>query len=223
MITQKERPYQMSRLSYSFIATSTLEKSLKAGLQNSLSYLSKKEKSTEKAVPQKEFQSMLSEQEYAATWGWTEKIADALILKDEETNEQLAMQEVNLSVSLSKSIVCTSMVAFDGTIKELISNGDYAIKISGAIVSTDRDAYGNESNVFSGSDQYPEEGVRALLRMCTAQRNLLATSDFLQLFNINCIVIQNLELPQAIGGSSRQEFLISAVSDIPYTIKREEV
>ena len=230
MITSKDRPYKMGQQNYAFVADSTKENSLKIKMYEHVPELMEKlkkqfskTKNDRESVEQQSIRSTLYEQENAAAWGWSEQVVDELILKDEETGEELAMQEVSLGVSLSKEIVSTPMVAYDGTIKELITNGDYSINISGAIVSTGRDALGNETNAFSGSDKYPEEGVRALLRMCTAQRSLRATSDFLQLFDINCIVIQNFDLKQPDGGSLRQEFQISAISDVPYTIRREEV
>jgi hypothetical protein len=121
-------------------------------------------------------------------------------LNDETVNyDELIINTVLLTVNQSKNIVTTSLQGRTGTIKEYVSAGDYTIDIQG-IISSD-------------GVTYPEEEVNVLVSLLNAPTELRVTSNFLNFFNINDIVITDFTINQVRGVRNQQSFSISAISD----------
>jgi hypothetical protein len=82
-----------------------------------------------------------------------------------------------------------------------MSEGDFAVVISGAI--------------YSQGNDYPEQQVQELAQILRHQGNVKCTSTFLNFFGIYEIVIESFTLPQAEGYVNSQPLDIQAISDYP--------
>lgn len=105
-----------------------------------------------------------------------------------------------LSISSGKNIVRTPVQGRHGTIKELISDGDYEITITGTIVHP---------------NSYPEQGVRQFHRLVKIGAALPIECDLLATISVHHIVITGWSLDEGRGGECSQKFRIAAVSDEP--------
>jgi isopentenyl diphosphate isomerase/L-lactate dehydrogenase-like FMN-dependent dehydrogenase len=129
------------------------------------------------------------------------------------SGERIIMDEAVISLQKTKSIVTTQIVGGTGTVKEYISDADIDITISAALVATDY-----ADNII---DEYPEEGIKQLRKVIDTPETIKATSKFLELFEIDRMVIKEVSITQATH-SNRQEITIKALSDYDYTIYNEE-
>ncbi|MEJ1242111.1 DUF6046 domain-containing protein [Chryseolinea sp. T2] len=118
----------------------------------------------------------------------------------------LRIDSAIMVVNGGKNLVETSIQGRNGTIKELIGNGDYQINISGFLLS-------QRINVA------PIEEKNVLIRICQAQAPLEVVSQFLNDFGIFNIAIQNYSIQEDIGHRDRIPFTIQALSDLPYDIE----
>ena len=130
---------------------------------------------------------------------------DNLILDSgkEEEKKNLEIDMVLMNVSMTKNIIKTAIQGMNGTVKEYISDGDFAINLKGALFS--------EKN----SNAYPEDDVRTLIEICRKQESIRVESGFLSRFDIVDIVIENYKLEAAKATRNVQFFDINAVSDTP--------
>lgn len=122
---------------------------------------------------------------------------------------ELLINDVVMNVSLQKEIVKTSIIGRKGSIKEYITDGDYQISMSVGIVAV------NERGEII--DQYPERAVTQLREILERPEALEVNSGFLDLFNINKIVVTNMSVKQ-MTHSNRQVIEITAISDDDYCI-----
>ncbi len=123
----------------------------------------------------------------------------------------IIIDTVIFTVTQTKNIVKTPIQGRNGTVKEYVSDGDYLIEISGAIVSPDR--------------TYPQTEVNELIQILKAPTAIPADSlisEYLNWFDIHSIVIESYDFPQTEGTRNQQEFRISAVSDIPVELEIDE-
>lgn len=112
---------------------------------------------------------------------------------------------VLFEITQSKNIITTPLQGYNGTVKEYISDGDYQIKIRGAVV---------DENAM----RYPQEQVNNLYEVCKANQAVPVVSSFLQLFGIYEIVITDFAFPQREGFRNTQMFEITAISDAPINL-----
>jgi len=133
------------------------------------------------------------------------------ILRGSYTNlegEQIDYSEVVLdtclvTVSQNKTIIKTPIQGRNGTVKEYISDGDYAVTIRGLIAS-------------ESSKAYPEKEVKNLVDACKVQQEVEIVSTFLnKVFGINDLVIESYSLPQTEGYENMQLFELNGVSEEP--------
>lgn len=117
----------------------------------------------------------------------------------------IRFETVLFIVSQSKQIVTTNIQGRNGSIKEYISDDDYAITINGIITG--------QNNV------YPRDSVLSLKKVLDAPVALQINSWFLRQFGIFSIVINDYNFPQVAGRNSQQEFSISALSDLPVILQ----
>lgn len=120
---------------------------------------------------------------------------------------ELRIDNVLIEVSQRKNIVKTQIQGRDGTIKELISMGDYEISIRGILQN------------FEKSEQalYPVELATNLRKICESTQSLHVLSKFLsEVFDVGYIVIDSFSIPQVEGIRNLQPFTISALSDVEY-------
>lgn len=124
------------------------------------------------------------------------------------------IQDAVVTVTLTKNIVKTAINGLQGTIKEHVSNNDYTIKITCSIIATD----------ITGQiiDEYPEQEVNKLARICNAPESIEISSDFLfKIFGISRMAVEKMEMAQQTH-SNRQELAIEGISDTDYVIRNEE-
>jgi len=117
----------------------------------------------------------------------------------------LTIDTVIMTVNDSKNIVKTQISGRKGTVKEYISDGDSMINIKAAFMG--------DNGVF------PVDDVIAMQKICKAPVPIKVTSWWLQLFDIDTIVIENVSHPQREGFYSSQLFDINALSDLPVELK----
>lgn len=133
-----------------------------------------------------------------------------LWLKEDEQDEGLLIDAVLFDVSMQKVIVKTEIPGRKGSVKEYISDGDYAVSIRGMLVS-------------SSPSSYPNDEVKELLRLIQLPQAIVAVSPFLQLFGIYELVVENYSLPQLEGYQNVQPFQLDCISDVPIQLIEEDV
>ena len=129
-------------------------------------------------------------------------------------NVQINLWECIITINQEKNIVTTPMQGRDGTIKEYISDGDYAISIDAAVSSY-------SENDADTSKAYPISQLEDLIAMLKIKDGLELQSDFLRLFGITNAVIKTYGMVQETH-SNRQSFQIQMLSDTPYEIKIQQ-
>lgn len=133
--------------------------------------------------------------------------------------ESLTLQTVLLEVIQSKNIVTTAVQGRSGTIKEYVSDGDYSITMTGGVVGEMDDA----GKIQDLGNFYPVVDTKLLIEICKVPRALTITSEFLQLFGINEVVITDYTLNQPESVRNIQPFQISMLSDVPIELNELEV
>ncbi|MCD8266400.1 MAG: DUF6046 domain-containing protein [Prevotellaceae bacterium] len=139
---------------------------------------------------------------------WQDRYALCELTFENEKGSQLVMNDAIVSISRSKNIVSTQMVGREGTVKEYINDGDYEISIVVGIAAV-------RDGVIV--DEYPSDGIRQLREYLKRQTALGVHSEFLDLFDINSIVIKSFSVSQDTA-SNYQVINISALSDDEYNI-----
>ena len=86
-----------------------------------------------------------------------------------------------------------------GTVKELWSQNDYDITISGLFIS-------------KTDNKTPDNDLTNLRKFCEGRQTVLVMSDLFSVFNIKRIAIEAFDLPFT-AGKANQQFTIKAVSD----------
>lgn len=121
-------------------------------------------------------------------------------------NRDVVLDTVLFDVGQTKNIVTTQVQGRNGTIKEYISDGDFAINIKGLLVS-------NTNN------QFPYTAYEELLKALYCNTEIEIESWILtELYGIKYIVIQNFEILQEVGKQTTVPFEIQALSDRPTEI-----
>lgn len=115
---------------------------------------------------------------------------------------EIELETVLVDVSQTKNIVTTAVQGRNGTIKEYVSDGDYEVRIRGAIVKPH-------------SDMYPAKEVRELHELLTKSEALKTVSDYLRIFNIYSLVVKSFTFTQQEGFQNVQGFEINCISDTP--------
>lgn len=108
-------------------------------------------------------------------------------------------ETVLVSINQTKNIVKTPIQGKKGTVKEYIGLGDYALTVNGIITGS--------------NGVYPRSDVQTLKVLMCCNEAITVTSWYLQMFDINSIVIDSFDCNQDEGGYSRQPFSIQASSD----------
>lgn len=112
-------------------------------------------------------------------------------------------------VTSTKNIVKTTVAGANGTDKEFMGVGDFIIDIKGVISKT----FGHE---------YPKEEVQKLITLANLPENIIVTSEFLRMFGIYEIVIEEGHFGQVAGRQNSQTFELKCVSDIPKLLRKKK-
>lgn len=119
-----------------------------------------------------------------------------------EGKENIVLDTVLVEVSQRKNIVTTAVQGRAGTIKEYISDGDYDVRLRGAIVT-------------AGHNRYPDDRVRDLHDLLRQSEAIPVVANYLQLFDIYSLVVTDFSFSQNEGFQNVQNFEISCISDTP--------
>jgi len=141
------------------------------------------------------------------SWFGTPVFADVRFNRDGD--DPIKLDTVLVDVSQRKNIVTTAVQGRNGTVKEYVSDGDYEVRIRGAIVNT-------------GDNRYPSAEVRDLHALLSKSEALPIVADYLRLFNIYSVVVTDYSFPQQEGFQNVQIFEITAISDTPEELVRED-
>lgn len=148
-----------------------------------------------------------------------------LTIKGKNDSNGMYFPEAVVNISRARTIVATPVINGKGTVKEMITDGDFELSISLAVVSS------NDSGEFEAktmpfySDVYPDRGVEKLRKLLDEPNRLEVVSDFLKLFDLDGgefgIVVKSYSVNQETH-TNRQVFSITAVSDYDYNLLIEE-
>ncbi|MCM1219599.1 MAG: DUF6046 domain-containing protein [Lachnospiraceae bacterium] len=107
------------------------------------------------------------------------------------------------AVSRERRIVSTALAGRDGTVKEYINEGDWAVNLVVGVQSTEGGRI---------TDDYPTEGLRELRKLLEVKDRIEVASEFLKIFDITHIVVKSVAVTQTTE-QNYQAVSISAVSD----------
>lgn len=93
-----------------------------------------------------------------------------------------------------------------GSVKELIGEDDYVITVKGFAVNMD-------------SDDYPEAEMRKLRQLKEFKGHMEVISPLLALFNINHVVLEDIQVPGVEGYQAIQGYELKLYSDDPYELE----
>lgn len=127
---------------------------------------------------------------------------------ERETGEGVTLNDAVAAASREQRIVSTAMVGRDGTVKEYINAGDWAVSIVAGLQSTSGGAI---------ADEWPGDELRAVRKLLEAKETLRVHSEFLDALNIGRLVVRGYSVRQMTEGNY-QVVEISAVSDEEYEI-----
>lgn len=143
---------------------------------------------------------------------WEGRYSLCELTLENSRRERLVMNDAIVAISRAKNIVTTQMVGMNGTIKEYINDGDYSLNIVVGVAAV-------RDGVIV--DEYPADGLRELRRFLDENEALSVHSEFLDVFDINSIVVKSFSVSQETS-SNYQSVSISAVSDEEYNIYSTE-
>jgi hypothetical protein len=122
--------------------------------------------------------------------------------------------ETILDISNDVDIVSTKLIGINGTVKELISQGDWQISFKGFIVNYE-------------ADRYPADQVEAFYQnFYKFGKSYLILAQYSDIFNrlgIEKVVVTSLKLPAMAGVTNYQPYELTCVSDLPDEIYNQFV
>lgn len=142
-------------------------------------------------------------------------------------NYEFTFKEAVVNVTRERTIVATPVLNGKGTVKEMITDGDFKVSIQLAVVSntTAGDFDGGEDDECPIYDVYPYNGVEQVRRMLDEHCRINIVSDFLKLFDLDGgdfgIVVESYSISQETH-TNRQVIDIEAVSDYDYDLLIEQ-
>lgn len=129
----------------------------------------------------------------------------------------IRIDTVLFDVTIEKNIVRTPINGRNGTIKQFISMGDYAINCQGIIIG-ESDAVNSGFDV-SRTDLVPEAEIRKLNEILNVPQEIEVVSEFLDFFDISTVVIQGGNFSQREGFRDSIYFSMGMLSDTPIELK----
>lgn len=139
---------------------------------------------------------------------WSDRYALCELTFRKESGEELTMNDAIAAISKQKNIVTTQLVGMDGTVKEYINDGDYGINLIVGVQAV------KDGKIV---DEYPSDGIAQLRQFFDVKEAIYVHSDFLELFDISKVVVQNFAVTQSTE-SNYQAIEISLLSDGDYNV-----
>ena len=118
------------------------------------------------------------------------------------------MNDAIAAISKRKNIVTTQLVGMDGTVKEYINDGDYGINLIVGVLAV------KDGKIV---DEYPSDGITQLRQFFDVKEAIYVHSDFLELFDISKVVVQDFSVTQSTE-SNYQTIELSLLSDGDYNV-----
>lgn len=143
---------------------------------------------------------------------WEGRYALCTLTFRREDGAELEISDAVAAVSRERHIVSTALTGRDGTVKEYINEGDWALNIVVGVQAV-------RGGVIT--DDYPTEELRRLREFLDEKKPLEVYSAFLDIFDITKIVIKSYAASQATE-ANYQAVSISAVSDEDHEIYSNE-
>jgi hypothetical protein len=149
---------------------------------------------------------------YTDIQAWQDRYVLCELAFRKEDGDTLVMNDAVVAISRKRNIVSTQLVGMNGTVKEYISDGDYQLNIMVGVQALDNGVI---------VDKYPAEGIQQLREYFDEQAAIQVQSKFLELFDIDKIVVTEFAVVQATE-SNYQPISITAVSDTDYNVYSTE-
>ena len=130
----------------------------------------------------------------------------------EDGTLEVELAEAVAAVSRERRVVCTPLVGRDGTVKEYINEGDWAVNL---VVG----GHAVRDGVIA--DEWPGDELMELRKILDTKGAIEVHSEFLATFDITKIVVRSYAATQ-MTESNYQAVSISAVSDEDYEIYSRE-
>lgn len=131
--------------------------------------------------------------------------------------EGIRLDTVLFDVTIEKNIVRTAINGRDGTVKQFISLGDYAINMQGIL-----NGESNETNVgfeVAQINSVPEKEIRKLNEIIKCPQEIEVISEFLDFFDISTVVIEGGGFTQREGFRDSVYINLGMLSDAPIELK----
>ena len=119
----------------------------------------------------------------------------------------IVLNDPIVEVSRDKIILTTEVQGRDGSVKEYISNGDYAVTIRGILASNPLDG--------RVARRYPEAEVLALKKVVDVPEALAVGGRLFRLLGIRNLVIKSVSWPALPGFTNLQAYELRCLSDDP--------
>ena len=143
---------------------------------------------------------------------WADRYALCELTFRKESGEELTINDAIAAISKRKNIVTTPLVGMDGTVKEYINDGDYGINLIVGVQAL------RDGRIV---DEYPSDGITQLRQFFDVKETIYVHSEFLELFDISKVVVQNFSVTQATE-SNYQPIELSLLSDGDYNVYSTE-
>jgi hypothetical protein len=143
---------------------------------------------------------------------WADRYALCELTFRKESGEELTINDAIAAISKRKNIVTTPLVGMDGTVKEYINDGDYGINLIVGVQAL------RDGKIV---DEYPSDGITQLRQFFDVKETIYVHSEFLELFDISKVVVQNFSVTQATE-SNYQPIELSLLSDGDYNVYSTE-
>ena len=143
---------------------------------------------------------------------WADRYALCELTFRKESGEELTINDAIAAISKRKNIVTTPLVGMDGTVKEYINDGDYGINLIVGVQAL------RDGKIV---DEYPSDGITQLRQFFDVKETIYVHSEFLELFDISKVVVQNFSVTQATE-SNYQPIELSLLSDEDYNVYSTE-
>ncbi|WP_188815570.1 DUF6046 domain-containing protein [Hymenobacter cavernae] len=121
--------------------------------------------------------------------------------------DKVVLDDPIVEVGRDKLIIATDIQGRDGTVKEYISNGDYAVTIKGILASDPKDG--------RYSRRYPTREVQNLQALIDAAEALPVTGRLFRILGIRNLVIKGHTWPALPGFTNLQAYELRCLSDEP--------
>jgi hypothetical protein len=128
-----------------------------------------------------------------------------------------------VTVSGQLNVVSTAVAGADGSVKEIVSVEDYRVNLKCFLTDNKFDsleASGDRGfKIMLRNEEFPEQRVREIRNLFEGKKSVRVISPYLNLFNIQYLLITNMTFPELDGLTSIIPCELQCISDKPLEIK----